>query len=91
MVLEIILIQVQNFKKNYNLEKESLNITFSNNESFTDNLSKFENIIQILISSPVEELYKEVKLMILNEFENISIEIKNYFEQNNNETCSKYI
>ena len=68
-----------------------MNITFSNIEGYSDNLDKFENIIQIFIKSPVEELYKEVKSIILIEFENISNNLKNYFDQNNNEIYSKYI
>ena len=68
-----------------------MNVTFSNIEGYSDNLDKFENILQIFINSPVEELYKEVKSMILIEFENISNQLKNYFDQNNNEIYSKYI
>lgn len=69
---------------------QNFNNSFSKEEGLAENLNRFENILQILIQSPLEELYKEVKSMILNEFEALSIKINNYFEVNKNVIVSKF-
>ena len=94
LILKIVSIHLKSFLENTENEVKSRKLNFtpyanSIYEIFLENLFKFENIIQVLIESPPEELYKEVKQMILIEFENISFEIRNYLEQNKIEKFSK--
>lgn len=59
-------------------------------ETLAESLEKFERILEILINSSPEDLFREVKSLILNEFDNTKIEIQNYLEQNNNEEICKF-
>lgn len=61
------------------------------NENFIDNLEKFEQIVEILIKTNPEDLFREVKSIILNEYESTVNEIKHYLEQNKNEESTKKI
>ena len=93
MVLEIISTEITRFKKDKKKKRNDMdtNEFFELNYSkkFLEDLSKLENIIQILIHSFKEEVYNEVKSMILTEFENISCEISNYLELIKNEDASR--
>jgi len=61
------------------------------NENFIDNLEKFEQIVEILIKTNPEDLFREVKSIILNEYESTVNEIKHYLEQNKNESTKKFL
>jgi len=60
-------------------------------ENFDENLDKFERIIEILISMTPEEMFKEVKSLILNEYENITNDIKSYLEKDTDENNKKFL
>lgn len=61
-------------------------------ETFEENLDKFQRIIEILISLTPEDMFKEVKSLILNEYENITKEIQKYLEKDTeNEENKKFL
>jgi hypothetical protein len=90
-MLDLISSEMSFFRKKYVREQEiHLNQSLDKKyEKFLDDLNKLDNIIHILIESFKEELYKEVKSMILIEFENVSFEIKLFLELTNKEEASK--
>lgn len=61
----------------------------TNKENLSDNFEKFERIIEILIKISPEDLFKEVKSLILNEYESTTNEIKSYLVKNKNEASKK--
>jgi len=60
-------------------------------ENFIENLEKFEQIIEILIKTSPEDLFREVKSIILNEYESTINQIKHYLELNKNESSKKFL
>lgn len=61
------------------------------NENFKDNLEKFQRLVEILIKTSPDDLFKEVKSMILNEYESTISEIKTYLEINQSESSKKFL
>jgi hypothetical protein len=80
-------------------DDSSLNENFSSpkkivkkeKENFEENLDKFERIIDILISITPEDMFKEVKSLILNEYENITNDIKTYLGKDTDENNKKFL
>jgi len=60
-------------------------------ENFIDNLEKFEQIVDILIKTNPEDLFREVKSIILNEYESTVNQIKDYLELNKSESTKKFL
>jgi hypothetical protein len=54
-----------------------------------ENFEKFERILQIIIQMSPEELFREVKSLILNEFDKTTLEIQNYLEKHKNKNGTK--
>jgi hypothetical protein len=54
-------------------------------------LDKFERIIELLISITPEDMFKEVKSLILNEYENITNDIKSYLGKDTDENNKKFL
>ena len=61
----------------------------SSKELIIENFEKFERIIEIIIKISQEDLFKEVKSLILNEYESTTYEIKRYLVKNKNEEGKK--
>jgi len=51
-----------------------------------ENFEKFERILEILIQTSPEELFREVKSLILNEYDKTTLEIQGYLERRKNGT-----
>jgi hypothetical protein len=51
-----------------------------------ENFEKFERILEILIQTSPEELFREVKSLILNEYDKTTLEIQTYLERRKNGT-----
>jgi len=61
------------------------------NENFIENLEKFEQIVEILIKTSSQDLFREVKSIILNEYESTINQIKKYLETNKKESSKKFL
>lgn len=59
-------------------------------ESLIDNFEKFERILEILIKTSPEELFREIKSLILNEYDQTKAEIQKYLEKNRNDDIGKF-
>ena len=83
-MLEIILIYIFKFKKNY-----STNDDGENTDILREKIINFEKLILILINLKPEQLFKEIKNLLLNDFESKTNEIKKCLEKLENEKTSK--
>ena len=59
------------------------------NNSLIENFENIEKIIEIIINTSSEDLFREVKTLILNEFDKTLLEIQNYLKKSKNEKNSK--
>ncbi len=67
----------------------AINNKKTNIENLAENFEKFEKIIEILIKISPEDLFKEVKSLILNEYESTTNEIKAFLAKHKNEASKK--
>ena len=83
-MLEIILIYIFKFKKNYITNDDG-----ENTDILREKIINFEKLILILINLKPEQLFKEIKNLLLNDFESKTNEIKKCLEKLENEKTSK--
>lgn len=57
--------------------------------SLNENLENLERILDILIQTSPEDLFREIKSLILNEFERTTMDIQNCLEKKKNESTYK--
>ena len=86
--MEIVLIKISIFKKKF-LNNDASDMNITNHNNIIKQIIKFENLIKVLIKLNPEELFKEVKLLFLNEFESTTNEIKICLEKTKNLFSSK--
>ena len=81
IILKIMRELIRKFKKNYE-KGDNLYLTYKNreDEELIKKIDKFDNVIQTMIETQPKDYYREVKNMILNEFENCMYEIAEFLD-----------
>ncbi len=81
IILTIMRELIRKFKKNYE-KGDNLYLTYKNrdDEELIKKIDKFDNVIQTMIETQPKDYYREVKNMILNEFENCMYEIAEFLD-----------
>ncbi len=77
-IIEIIRELIRKFKQNYE-DRDDLNINDDDIE-LLNKIDKFDNVLETMIETKPEEFYREVKNMILNEFEKSRYEIAQFLD-----------
>ena len=77
-IIEIIRELIRRFKQNYE-DRDNLNINDDDIE-LLNKFDKFDNVLEAMIETRPEEFYREVKNMILNEFEKSRYEIAQFLD-----------
>lgn len=80
--------QFTNLSNSLNYSDEDVS-EISQNESFLKNFESFEKLLEVLINLRAEDLFNEVKAIILSEFERLNNEIKIYLKSKS-KLCSTY-
>ncbi len=79
IIIEIIRELIRKFKKNYD-NGDNLNNNDEEDTELIKKIDKFDNVLQTMIEIKPEDYYREVKNMILNEFEKSRYEIAKFLD-----------
>ena len=79
IIIEIMRELIRKFKKNYD-NGDNLNDNDEEDTELIKKIDKFDNVLQTMIEIKPEDYYREVKNMILNEFEKSRYEIAKFLD-----------
>lgn len=86
LILEIISTKLNKIKQQCLTDQSNI----LEKELMQENFEKFERILDVIIKISPEDLFREVKSIILTEFDSTTLEIRNYLELNKNEATKLF-